>query len=106
MKPEFLNQIDEAIAVNQHAILSFNTTDRYYWPEKDIGPTGGDSKEDKAHGISRGPGDSLYRKDNHVSANCPIPARAWNKTNSNISPWYWPRLHRGPYKILVRERPP
>jgi len=39
MKPKFLNKIEEATAVNQHGILNFNTTDRYYWPEKGIGPS-------------------------------------------------------------------
>ena len=39
MKPPFLDRIEELIAINQHGILSFNTTDRCYWPEKDIGPS-------------------------------------------------------------------
>jgi SpoVK/Ycf46/Vps4 family AAA+-type ATPase len=38
MKPAFIDQIEEAFAVNQHCILNFNTNDRFYWQEKEIGP--------------------------------------------------------------------
>ncbi len=38
MKPGFLNQMEEAFAVCQHVILSLNTEDRFYFPEKDAGP--------------------------------------------------------------------
>jgi len=38
MKPRFLEETEEAFAVNQHVIYRFNTTDRFYWPEEGIGP--------------------------------------------------------------------
>ena len=38
MKPEFLDELEETFAVNQHAILYFNTADRFYWSEHGIGP--------------------------------------------------------------------
>jgi len=38
MKPHFLEEIDRAIAVRQHVILTFNTQDLYYWPEGGINP--------------------------------------------------------------------
>lgn len=39
MKPSFLDEIDRALAVRQHAILTFNTQDLYYWPEGEINPS-------------------------------------------------------------------
>lgn len=38
MKPAFLNEMEEAFAVGQHAILTLNTSDRLHWPEKSMGP--------------------------------------------------------------------
>lgn len=38
MKPQFLAQMEEAFAVRQHAILTLNTEDRFYFPEDGIGP--------------------------------------------------------------------
>lgn len=38
MKPAFLDELEKTFSCKQHAILHFNTTDRYYWPEKGIGP--------------------------------------------------------------------
>jgi AAA+ superfamily predicted ATPase len=39
MKPPFLDEIDKTLAVRQHAILTFNTQDLYYWPEGGINPS-------------------------------------------------------------------
>ncbi|RJX17038.1 MAG: AAA family ATPase [Desulforudis sp.] len=39
MKPTFLDEIDRALAVRQHVILTFNTQDLYYWPEGEINPS-------------------------------------------------------------------
>ncbi|KAB2889229.1 MAG: ATP-binding protein [Desulfobulbaceae bacterium] len=39
MKPSFLDEIDRALAVRQHVILTFNTQDLYYWPEGEINPS-------------------------------------------------------------------
>lgn len=39
MKPQFLNQMEEAFAVRQHVILTLNTEDRFYFPEEEIGPS-------------------------------------------------------------------
>lgn len=39
MKPGFLNEIERSLATRRHCILTFNTSDRYYWPEKKIGPS-------------------------------------------------------------------
>jgi SpoVK/Ycf46/Vps4 family AAA+-type ATPase len=38
MKPKFIIEMEEAFATNQHAILYFNTADRYYWPDEEISP--------------------------------------------------------------------
>ena len=38
MKPLFLEKMDEALCTNQHVILDFNTTDRFFWPEWELGP--------------------------------------------------------------------
>jgi len=38
MKPKFISQMEEAFAVQQHVILTLNTEDRFYFPEKNIGP--------------------------------------------------------------------
>lgn len=38
MKPNFLEQIEESFAIKKHCILNFNTSDRFYWPEENIGP--------------------------------------------------------------------
>ena len=38
MKPLFLEKMDEALCTNQHVILDFNTTDRFFWPERELGP--------------------------------------------------------------------
>jgi len=38
MKPKFITQMEEAFAVQQHVILTLNTEDRFYFPEKNIGP--------------------------------------------------------------------
>ncbi len=39
MKPQFLTEMEEAFAVRQHAILTLNTEDRFYFPEQSIGPS-------------------------------------------------------------------
>ena len=39
MKPIFLIQMEEAFAVQQHVILTLNTEDRFYFPEKNIEPS-------------------------------------------------------------------
>ena len=39
MKPRFLNEMEEAFACQQHGIVNFNVEDRFFFPEKDIGPT-------------------------------------------------------------------
>jgi hypothetical protein len=39
MKPAFLTQMEEAFAVRQHAILTLNTEDRFYFPEENVGPS-------------------------------------------------------------------
>ena len=38
MKPLSLIEMEAAFNVNQHVILHFNTTDRFFWPEEKIGP--------------------------------------------------------------------
>ena len=38
MKPRFIVEIEETFSVSQHAILYFNTADRFFWPEEEIGP--------------------------------------------------------------------
>jgi AAA+ superfamily predicted ATPase len=38
MKPMFLNKVEKALGTKRHVILEFNTTDRFYWPEKNLGP--------------------------------------------------------------------
>ena len=38
MKPAFLNELEMTFACNQHAILHFNTADRFFWPERKVGP--------------------------------------------------------------------
>ncbi|WP_419656039.1 putative AAA ATPase chaperone [Desulfosarcina variabilis str. Montpellier] len=38
MKPPFLDKMDQALNTNQHVILDFNTTDRIYWSEQNLGP--------------------------------------------------------------------
>ena len=39
MKPSFLGEMEEAFSVRQHVVLSMNTEDRFYFPEKDTGPS-------------------------------------------------------------------
>lgn len=39
MKPSFLSEMEEAFSVRQHVVLSMNTEDRFYFPEKDTGPS-------------------------------------------------------------------
>ena len=38
MKPQLLVEMEEAFAVGQQVIFHFNTTDRFFWPEQQIGP--------------------------------------------------------------------
>jgi len=39
MKPRFLTEMEEAFAVHQHVVLTLNTEDRFYFPEKEIRPS-------------------------------------------------------------------
>ena len=38
MKPAFIDELEETFQCNQHAILHFNTADRFFWPERKVGP--------------------------------------------------------------------